>query len=307
MAKVITLGIAAQDFVFSVDAFPVEPRKYRARDIAVTGGGCAATAAVAIARLGGDSHLVSRLGNDVTARIIVEDLEADGVDCSGVRLFEGCKSSMSAITVDRNGERLVMNYRDETIPADPGFVGEHISGADAVLADSRWPEGALQLFQLASEMNIPSVLDGEMPFGEGERAAVKLASHPVFSTQGLADYASEPDLIDGLLAANAMRDGRWTAVTDGANGVFIALRGRVHRLPGHEVAVVDTLGAGDVWHGAFALALAEGQSEENAIAFASAAAALKCTRFGGRKGTPDRQVLNEFLDSNSLRMELLSA
>ncbi len=306
MAKVITLGIAAQDFVFSVDEFPVEPRKYRARDIAVVGGGCAATAAVAIARLGGDSHLVSRLGNDVTARIIVEDLEADGVDCSGIRLFDGCKSPMSAITVDQNGERLVMNYRDETMPADPGFVSDHFAGTDAVLADSRWPEGALHLFRLAIEKDIPSVLDGEMPFGEGERAAADLATHPVFSTQGLSDYANEPDLINGLLAANALREGRWTAVTDGSNGVFVAQQGRIHRLPGHKIAVVDTLGAGDVWHGAFALALAEGQSDEKALKFASAAAALKCTRFGGRKGTPNRQVLSEFLDSNSLQMEPIS-
>jgi len=306
MATVITLGVAVQDFVFSVDEIPVEPRKYRAKDLAVIGGGCGATAAVAVARLGGDSRLIARLGDDMTAQIIVGELEDDGVNCSGMKRFDGCKSPLSAITVDSNGERLVMNYRDEAMPTDPEFVTDHFAGADAVLADSRWPEGALHLFGLAIEKGIPAVLDGEMPFGGGERKAVKLATHPVFSTQGLSDYVNKPDLLNGLLAASAMRDGRWTAVTDGPNGVYVAQDGAVKRLPGHKVAVVDTLGAGDVWHGAFALGLAEGRSNDDAMIFASGAAALKCTQFGGRKGTPTRQTLNEFLESHPLQMELIT-
>ena len=107
MATVITLGVAVQDFVFSVDEIPSEARKYRARDFTVIGGGCAATAAVAVARLGGDSHLISRLGNDFTADIIIRDLEADRVNCAGVRRFDGLKSPLSAIMVDQDRKSVV--------------------------------------------------------------------------------------------------------------------------------------------------------------------------------------------------------
>nr|WP_306264437.1 PfkB family carbohydrate kinase [Pararhizobium sp. IMCC3301] len=307
MATVITLGVAVQDFVFSVDEIPSEPRKYRARDFAVTGGGCAATAAVAVARLGGNSHLISRLGNDFTADIIIRDLETDHVNCAGVRRFDGLKSPLSAIMVDQTGERMIMGYRDNSIPTDPGFVADYFTReADAVVADSRWAEGAVRLFELAAEKGIPAVLDGEMPFGSPERAAVILSSHPVFSAQGLHDYAGEDNLLTGLLSASARREGRWTAVTDGPNGVYVARDGVLRHLPGFAIDVVDTLGAGDVWHGAFALALAEGQSDEQALVFASGAAALKCTRFGGRTGTPRRAELNRFLENQTLQMEPIS-
>ena len=71
--------------------------------------------------------------------------------------------------------------------------------------------------------------------------------------------------------------------------------GTIAHLPAFAVEAVDTLGAGDVWHGAFALGLAEGQGERAAIRFASAAAAIKCTRFGGRAGAPQRTEIEAFL------------
>lgn len=306
MATVISLGVAVQDFVFSIDEIPTEARKYRAKDFTAVGGGCAATAAVAVTRLGGDCHLISRLGNDMTADIIVGDLESDNVNCAGVKRFEGYKSPLSSIMVDQAGERLVVGFRDEKMPTDPGFVADYFGAPDAVLADSRWAEGAVRLFELAAEKHIPAVLDGEMPFGEIERKAAHLATHPVFSAQGLRDYAKEPDVRTGVLAASALREGRWTAVTDGPNGVYVAHNGLLNRLPGHQMDVVDTLGAGDVWHGAFALALAEGKNDEQAMIFATGAAALKCTQFGGRKGTPSREILNNFLETHPLQMEPIS-
>lgn len=306
MATVVSLGVAVQDFVFSVDEIPTEARKYRANNFALSGGGCAATASVAIARLGGTSHLISRLGRDFTADIIVRDLEEDGVDCAGVKLFEGFMSPMSAVMVDKAGERMIMGFRDN-IPVEPSFVADFFdASANAVLADSRWAEGAIRLFELSNAKGIPSVFDGEMPFGKPERTAVDRSTHPVFSAQGLREYALEENLLAGLLSANNDRRGRWTAVTDGQNGVFVAKDGAITRQTGFSIEVVDTLGAGDVWHGAFALALAEGQSEDQALAFASGAAALKCTSFGGRKGTPTRATLNNFLANHTTQMEPIS-
>jgi sulfofructose kinase len=77
--------------------------------------------------------------------------------------------------------------------------------------------------------------------------------------------------------------------------VLARAAGELQHHPGFDVTVVDTLGAGDVWHGAFALALAEGRDEEAAVRVASAAAALKVQRKGGRSGAPVRAELDSFL------------
>jgi sulfofructose kinase len=84
-------------------------------------------------------------------------------------------------------------------------------------------------------------------------------------------------------------------VTVGESGVLFLEEGRVAAVPAFAVDAVDTLAAGDAWHGAFALALAEGRDERAAIRFASAAAAIKCTRFGGRAGLPSRAEVDAFL------------
>ncbi len=88
-------------------------------------------------------------------------------------------------------------------------------------------------------------------------------------------------------------------MTNGGGGVFFRHESEIRHEPAFAVDAVDTLGAGDTWHGAFALALAEGQSEREAVRFASAAAAIKCTRFGARNGAPSRAEVNAFLLSRA--------
>ncbi len=87
-------------------------------------------------------------------------------------------------------------------------------------------------------------------------------------------------------------------MTDGENGVYWTEGERIRHTPAFHVQAVDTLAAGDTWHGAFALALAEGMGEEPAVRYASAVAAIKCTRFGGRDGIPDRAEVEAFLKEN---------
>ena len=87
----------------------------------------------------------------------------------------------------------------------------------------------------------------------------------------------------------------FVAVTDGPNGVSWLEDGALRHMPAFAVKAIDTLGAGDAFHGAFTLALAEGRDLTDALRFASAAAALKCTQFGGAAGAPRRAEVDEFL------------
>ena len=106
MTRIVTTGVAVVDFVFFLDEMPRLAEKYRANGDEITGGGGAANAAAAIARLGGHAMLASRLGSDQVADMIAAGLEADGVDCTMLRRFEGCRSSFSSVFIDKAGERL---------------------------------------------------------------------------------------------------------------------------------------------------------------------------------------------------------
>jgi sugar/nucleoside kinase (ribokinase family) len=120
------------------------------------------------------------------------------------------------------------------------------------------------------------------------------ASHVIFSSEALLATTGLADPGAALLQiAPAVRG--FLAVTNGPDDVLWIEGGRLRRLPVFKVAVVDTLGAGDSFHGAFTLAIAEGRDEVSAMRFGAAAAALKCTRFGGISGTPRRPEVEALL------------
>lgn len=292
MAGVLCVGIATQDYVFGLQSMPDRAEKYRARDLAVVGGGIAANAAVAVARLGGRAMIATRLGEDSTARDIVAGLEAEGIDCTLARRHPGLRSSLSAVLVDSAGERIVINHADE-MPADPSWLPDRLpAGIGAVMADTRWEEGGLALFEAARASGGVGVLDVDRaPRLPGLVAA---ATHVAWAAQALREATGQDDPRAGL-AAVAAGASNWMAVTDGGNGVWFTHEGGIAHEAAFPIVPVDTLGAGDVFHGALALALAEGQGERRAVVFAAAAAALKCTRFGGRAGTPRRAEVEDFI------------
>ncbi len=298
MTVVLTAGTAVIDFVFQLDAFPSRSEKHRAKDAAIVGGGCAANAAVAVARLGGQAHLAARLGDDIIADMIMADLVREQVDCTLVKRFEEHRSSFSSVLVDPQGERSIVNFRDMTIDFDGAWLEQSpMPEFDVALADTRWPDGARVLMEAARKRGVPGVIDGEAPAREA-MPALNAASHIAFSLQGLRDFDDDSNCDVALLRA-AEQTGAWVCVTQGEEGVRWVEDGSVRYMPAFKVDAVDTLGAGDVWHGAFALCLARTGSETSAIHFASAAAALKCKRFGGRSGTPDASEVETFLKENS--------
>ncbi len=294
MASVLCIGNAVQDFVFSVDTMPSAAEKYRASAFESIGGGPAATAAVAISRLGGVAQLAARIGDDAIADVVVAELESYGVDCSLVRRFADRTSSLSAVIVDSDGERLIVNYLDPLLDTTAAWLPQTLPDTiDAVLVDTRWPEGALHGLQLARQAGVPAVLDADLPVpADGE--LLRAATHVAFSAAGLTEYCGDADPATALRTVDATTDA-WCCVTLGGDGTLCMSDGELRSVAAHKVQVRDTLGAGDVWHGAFALALAEGRSTSNAMTFAAAAAALKVQDGGGRAGCATREDVEDFL------------
>lgn len=290
MTRILVAGVAVVDFVFQVDTMPADANKYRARDAMIVGGGCAANAAVAIARHGGEALLTARLGDDPIGGMIIDGLEAENVDVSLADVATGGKSSFSSIYIDKTGERQIMNFRGSGLAQQADWLVD-VPPVDAVLADNRWPEMTRRAIEIAQQMKVPCVIDGEAPV-EGDPFTG--ATHVAFSRTGLAAYIGDGELQDSLKAAQGRLD-CWACVTDGADGTYWSDGGEVHHIAAPAVEVVDTLGAGDVWHGIFALRLGEGASEVDAVTMANAAAALKCRRFGGREGAPTRAETEVFM------------
>lgn len=254
----------------------------------------AANAAVAVARLGGQSRFIGCVGTDSRSIAARKGLLAEGVDVDRMHQIEHRPTPTSAVIVDRRGARMIINHvADDFFDlADPRWA-EDITGADAVLVDLRWMAGATASVIAAEKAGIPSIVDVDRPVALNAEV-LRHATHLLFSRDALVTMTGIPRPGNALLDVQTMVPG-WIGVTIGRHGILWLDGHALRHQAGHDVESVDTLGAGDTFHGAFALSMAEGNSEGDAIRFANAAAALKCTRRGGRNGIPARHEVEQFI------------
>ncbi len=314
MVRLLITGQVVMDSLFHMDAIPDRPRKYQAKSGLMVGGGCAANGAVAAARLGGSIMLASRVGADILGTHCIRELEAEGIDCRLVTSVPESSTSHSAIMIDQDGERMIVNNRGGPFSDAPIEHFEDLLSADglddfdACLVDTRWSAAADWALRLAQAQKIPGVLDAEPPVPEH---LMEKASHIAFSEAGLASVAGiEPEtggagsdwIPQALSIVQNRYDGR-CLVTAGAQGAYVSDEKMITHIPAPSVTVVDTLAAGDVWHGAFAFRLGQKKELENAenalfdaMRFANVAAALKCTRPGGRSGAPNYKTVLNFMN-----------
>ena len=299
---ILCTGIAVLDEVFRVEHFPSADMKAMASEFAIVGGGCAANAAVTIARLGVAAGFAGPLGGpagqEPTGDRILAGLIAEGVDCGGCVRVAGAASGLSAIMVDAVGRRTIVSYGDEQLSlVRPANAVGLAAAADALLADNRFPEFSLPICRAARARGIPVVVDADMPTDVAD-PMFAVASHIIFSAECLRAIAATDDLAAGL-ARVSRHTASFLSVTEGANGVYWRESGVTRHMPAFVVDTVDTLAAGDVFHGGFTVALVERRGIEDAMRFAAAAAAIKCSRFGGSRTAPTRADVEAFLGARA--------
>jgi sulfofructose kinase len=293
----ICCGAAALDTIFRMEEIPSGPGKVLPLDAVQVAEGMASSAAAAIAKLGGRPMLFARVGADQAGVEIRRSLTEAGIDCRFVRAIEGARSPVATVLVDRHGERLVIPFYDAALGSDAAWLPlDEIAGAAAVLVDVRWPQGAAQVLDKARQSSIPAVLDLDTGPLHDLLTLLPLASHVVASHPAAHSVTGEADPIGATAALAGMHPG-FVAVTAGAQGCYWFNRaaGMVRHVPAPQVEVVDTLASGDVFHGAFALALAQARPIEDCLRFAAVAAALKCRIFGGRLGIPTLAEVEQWL------------
>ncbi|WP_456640446.1 sugar kinase [Bradyrhizobium sp. USDA 10063] len=295
--RILCVGMPVRDLTFRVRGVPGRGSKENATHFEEICGGNALNAAIAIVRLGGRASICGPIGDarETSSKYMFEKMAHEGIDTKHIVHMPGLVTPISTIMIDPTGERTIVTFRD------PELWKVRLPRADvllddcaAILTESRCAEFCTDLCAEARKRGIPVIVDVDraMSLREGLLTA---SSHLVFSSEPLQETAGVTD--DGqALKKIAKLTGSFLAGTRGPRGtIWLNEQGELEETPAFPVHTVDTLGAGDVFHGAFALAVTEGQELRDALRFASAAAALKCTRFGGAFAAPQRTEVEQLL------------
>lgn len=294
-ARVVCIGVATLDAIVAVDRIPGPDERVPGIAGSIGGGGVAATAAVALARLGVPVAFVGRVGDDETGRWIRDDLAREGVDVDGLAL--GGRSPLSAVLVERSsGTRALAPYPGETRPIVPGATDlARCAAAEWIHVDHAGYH-ALDGIRAAG-VTTPVSLDGGVPI-----AGLALAGIQLYAPTEATLLDRYPGALESALH-QALEEGPSLVVaTRGAHG-SVALERRPdgtapvrHEATGFGLSdeIVghgSTLGAGDVFHGALLAALVRDLALAAALAFANRAAALSCRALDGRSAIPTLEEL----------------
>ena len=294
---VIGLGGCAWDILGIVDEYPQVDEKKPLVAFEQQGGGQAGTAMVAAARLGGTTAIIGTTGDDELGEKIKRGFVDEGVDTSHLHTLSGVPSHLAiCITVAGTGQRTIF-YRDETKgQLDPQQLErDFITSARCFLTDTHQPQAGLVAARWAKAAGIPVVLDLERDAPISEKL-LQVGDYPILPASYALELTGENTL--GAAAQKLLAyQPTVLIITRGAEGAVAYTDQEVIEQPAFEVEpVVDTTGAGDVFHGAFAYGLALGYDLRQNLAFASAAAALNCRRLGGRGSLPSVEEVKQFMD-----------
>lgn len=300
---ILGCGFACIDYI--VVAPSVQPGHYSSiREFTIQGGGMTGTALVACSRLGARAKILGRVGDDEIGDQIIESLQVEGVDTEGMLRLPGGKSLFSWVHVDADtAERTIYGRPGSGVECSTDLLDlGSIESADVLLVDDLWPEAARAAVRKANECGVPVVCD--VYIGSGNLDLVAMCDYAVIPESAALKMSPMRDHEDALAAILDLGP-RAVVITCGDSGAYYADRSETGYVAAFSVDAVDTTGAGDVFHGAFAVGLTKGWGLRGVVTFSSAVSAIKCTRVGGRAGIPSLYDANRFLAERGVDLENL--
>lgn len=295
--QIVVVGSCNTDLVISVDHLPAPGETIIGYDFMTNQGGKGANQAVAVARLGGTTAFVARVGDDGFGRQSLELLKEEGIDTSHVLLTPGVATGVAMIPVDRHGENSIIVASGANAlltPQDVEAAGVTLKAADIVLMQLETPVDTLiRAARLAREGGAKVVLN-PAPFPKEPLPQELLALVDIITpNETEAGMMAGVSVVDEASALQAIRNIQALGVkhvilTAGGKGAYTVADGTLVNIPAIKTEVVDTTAAGDTFCGALCVALGEGKTLENAILFANCAAAISVTRRGAWRSIPKR-------------------
>lgn len=295
---VLGMGCVAVDQMLFVDEYPAENSKVPVTHQFRQCGGLAANALAAVSRLGGRAAFAGALGVDADSDFVLQELRELGVDVTPCRRRPGIAPILSTIIVhERHQSRTILYDLSRAAPLlDADVHEELIRSAKVILVDHFGVEGMTKAARLARNHGIAVVGDLESDLVPGFDELLAIVDHLIVS-EDFAMRRTNSTSPEQSVSRLWNQDREAVVVTCGPAGGWFRFRGEaaVRHYAAFPVTAVDTTGCGDVFHGAYALSLAEGQPIDERLPFAAAAAALKAKHSGGPRSIPDRAQLNALL------------
>lgn len=300
--RILIVGSANVDFIMTVPTLPARGETVIDGKFIQTFGGKGANQATAVARAGAQTSFVCCVGSDAFGQQMIENFRRDGMDVGGIKQSASEASGAALVMIEQGG----MNYltvapgsNHDLLPGDLTPLPDALSGAAMLLLQMEIPlETNLRAAELGRNAGVPVMLN----FAPASTPAPALIARTDFlivneneCAQLTGIYPGDEAAIESALDALLGMGPHCAIITLGGEGCAARTGPRTHRLSGFTVDVVDTTAAGDTFCGACAVALAEGKELDEALNFASAAAALSVTKSGAQPSIPTRSEIESFL------------
>jgi sulfofructose kinase len=283
---IVGFGLSSVDHLCVVKRHPRLDSKQQLVTYAVQPGGQVPTALVALQRWGLRTAYIGSFGDDAGGVLARTALASEGVDLTATVARTHTRQQVSVILIDEiSGERSVLWERVDGLVLQPHEVpSEHVVAGRVLLLDAVDMPTAISAAQRAKDDGVLTVLDTDTP-AHGIDDLLPLTDVLIVGAEFPTRLTGESDLRSALRAAS--KRGPWfVGVTLGPGGALACVRGEFHYVPAFQVPVVDSTGAGDIFHAGTIYGLLQDWPTAETLRFAAAAAALKCTKLGGRPGIP---------------------
>jgi len=303
MAKIVGIGACVMDTLYNIPSYPTEDTKMKALSSKLAGGGPVATALVAAQKLGESASYVGVLSDDSGGIFLKNDFIKYGVDVKNIEIKSGYRSFTSVLWLCEDTATRTCVFDKGNLP--PLTLSEAqrdaIAKASILMVDGNELSAAIEGARVAKSHGTKVLYDcGGLYSGIEE--LLSLTDIMIPSEEFALGHTGKKSAAEAAKKLYETYSPEVVVITEGKEGGIIYDGKEIKKYPAFLVNAVDTNGSGDVFHGAFAAAVAKGYSYEKCCIFSSAVSAIKCTGVGARENAPGFDAVKRFLKENGYEL-----
>lgn len=303
MYDIAGIGAALFDTLMLTDEYPKEDTKLRSNSTKLQGGGPCSTALVAASKLGAGTTYMGTVGDDTYGKLIMDEFKKYKVGTDSIRILKNCVSANAFVLINTSAATRTCVWNYGTLPPlnEDDVDLDIIRNVHFIHLDGLHMDAAIYAAKKAHEFGVKVSLDAGGLYS-GIENLLPHVDILIPSEEFALKFTGCKEAKEAMLTLKEKYNPEVLVITQGKSGGIIYHEGEIKEYPAFEVEVVDTNGAGDVFHGAFLVGLLKGMDTKACAYFASAVSALKCTKFGARVGVPTFDEAIEFLKSKGVNI-----